>query len=350
LSRALLALRFGRAALADADLTILLEQAPERADEVLAMRARARLVLGQLERAEADAAGAYRRKPSPSRERLWVRTLLALGRVDDLLWITRPDELTVLPGGGQALKTDLREAEKKLNARAAANRSQPSASSFHRTRAVILSAVNDPAALAEASHAIKLTPDSPDAYIVRARVQRRTGDLPAALADVATALELVPGDPRLLELRGILKTDTGNPTAALVDFDRAILRGASISVRIPRALALMAAGKNDAAVHEWSLALDEDAENAEAYLGRATAFIRLDRADRALVDLDQAADWATGGPILLAKITANYAVCLAARPDRFTRWLRLARRTWSAWTDAARARESAGTTRAVTRG
>ena len=99
----------------------------------------------------------------------------------------------------------------------------------------------------------------------------------------------------MLELRGILKTEAGNPTAALVDFDRAILRGASISVRVPRALALMAAGKNDAAVRDWSVALDEDAENAEAYLGRATALIRLNRADRALVDLDQAADWATGG-------------------------------------------------------
>jgi eukaryotic-like serine/threonine-protein kinase len=350
LSRALLALRLGRAALAEADLTMLLEQVPERAAEVLATRARARLVLGQLENAEADAAGAYRRNPSPSRERLWVRTLLALRRIDDLLWISRPDDLTVLPGGGQALTVDLREAEKKLKARAAANRSQQSASSFHRTRAVILSALNDPAALAEASHAIKLIPNSPDAYIVCARVRRRTGNLQAALTDVASALELVPGDPRLLELRGVLKTETGNPTAALVDFDRAILRGASTSVRMPRALALMAAGKNDAAVRDWSLALDEDAESAEAYLGRATALIRLGRADRALVDLDQAADWATGGPILLGKITASYAVCLAARPDRFTRWLRLARRTWSAWTDAARTSKSAATLRVVTPG
>ena len=166
LSRALLALRLGRAAKADADLTTLLEQIPERADEVLATRARARLMLGQLENAEADAAGAYRRKPSPSRERLWVRTLLALRRIEDLLWITRPDDLTALPGGRHALTVDLREAEKKLKALAAANRSQPSASSFHRTRAVILSALNDPAALAEASQAIKLTPDSPDAYMV----------------------------------------------------------------------------------------------------------------------------------------------------------------------------------------
>ena len=58
LSRALLALRFGRATLADADLSILLQQAPERADEILAARARVRLLLGHKEDAETDAAGA----------------------------------------------------------------------------------------------------------------------------------------------------------------------------------------------------------------------------------------------------------------------------------------------------
>src|SRR5262249_9759732 len=122
LSRALLALRYGRSALADADLTILLDQDPDRADEILASRAKARLLLGQLENAEADAAGAYRRKPSPARERLWVRTLLALSRVDELLWISRPDDLTILPGGGPALTANLREAEKKLKSLAAGNR------------------------------------------------------------------------------------------------------------------------------------------------------------------------------------------------------------------------------------
>jgi hypothetical protein len=110
----------------------------------------------------------------------------------------------------------------------------------------------------------------------------------------------------------------------------------------------MAAGKNDVAVRDWSLALEGDAENAEAYLGRATAFIPLDRADRALVDLDQAADWAAGGHVLLARITANYARCLPARPDRLVRLLHLARRTWSAWADAARTSASAGVIPVVT--
>ncbi len=107
-NRALLALRFGRFQQAEADLTILLRDVPERADVILARRAVARLALGRLEAAEADAAGAYRRKPTPSRERLWVRTLLALHRAEDLCWLSQPDDLTLLPGGGPSLQADLR--------------------------------------------------------------------------------------------------------------------------------------------------------------------------------------------------------------------------------------------------
>ena len=150
LSRALLALRFGRAAQSEADLTILLQQAPERADEILARRAMARLALGRLEDAEADAAGAYRRKPSPSRERLWVRTLLALRRVEDLFWLNRPDDLTILPGGGPSLTADLREADTRLRPLADGNPAVTAPSRIHRTRAVLLSALNDPTAEAEA--------------------------------------------------------------------------------------------------------------------------------------------------------------------------------------------------------
>jgi len=336
LSRALLALRFGRAAQSEADLTILLRVAPERADEILASRARARLALDRLEGAEADAAGAYRRKPSPSRERLWVRTLLALHRVEDLFWLNRPDDLTILPGGGPSLKADLREADKRLHAMDGGNRAVALAGRIPRTRAVILSALNDRSALAEASRAVALAPESSDAYLVRAWVRRRSGDRRAALADVESALTLVPGDPRLLELRGILKSETGNPGGALIDLDRAILRGAPMTVRVPRALTLMALGRDEAALRDWSLALDADPEDPEVYLGRARALIRLGRPDRALVDLEQAADWAADNPILLPRITAAYALCLGSRLDRLPRWLRLARRAWSAWIETAR--------------
>jgi tetratricopeptide (TPR) repeat protein len=151
---------------------------------------------------------------------------------------------------------------------------------------------------------------------------------------VESALALEPGDPRLLELRGLLKIETGNPRSAIVDLDRAILRGAPSTVRAPRATALMALGENESAVREWSLALDADPEDADLYLGRAQALITLHRPNRALVDLEQAADWAPKNPVLLSRITAVYTLCLPSRPDRFPRWLRLALRSCSAWSDA----------------
>jgi eukaryotic-like serine/threonine-protein kinase len=334
--RADLALRLDRAAQSEADLTRWLEESPERADEIRARRAIARLALGRLEDAEADAAVAYRHKPSPSRERLWLRTLLALRRVEELFWLSRPDDLTILPGGGPSLWADLREADRRLASLVVGSRDVAARSRVHRTRAVLQSALNDPSAEAEAMRAIELAPESADAYLVRARIRRRSGDRPAALADVESALALVPGDPRLLELRGVLKTESGNPEGALIDLDRAILRGAPGTVRMPRALALMALGRDEAAVRDWSLALENDPEDAEAYLGRARALIRRRLHDRARRDLEHAVVWAADNPTLLPRITAAYALCLGSRPDRFPRWLGLARRAWSGWIASVR--------------
>jgi serine/threonine protein kinase/Tfp pilus assembly protein PilF len=339
-NRALLALGTGRAAQAEADLTTLLRETPERADEILARRALARLALGRLDGAEEDAVGAYRRRPTPSRERLWVRTLLALRRIEDLAWVSRPEDLTTAPGVGPPLRADLRAADRRLRAAAEGDRSTATAARIHRTRAVLLSALDDPAAAAEAGRAIALTPESADAYLVRARVRRRSGDRRAALADVEAALALLPGDPRLLELRGLLKTEMGNPQGGLIDLDRAMLRGASGIARVSRALALMALGRDEDAVRDWSLALESDPEDPRAYLGRAWAFIHLGSHGRAVVDLEQAAVWAADNPMLLPQITVAYALCLGSRPDRCTRWLSLARRAWSVWLATARSGRS----------
>ncbi|MGO9923982.1 MAG: protein kinase domain-containing protein [Isosphaeraceae bacterium] len=330
-NRALLALRFGRSQQAEADLTILLRDAPERADMILARRAVARLALGRLEAAEADAAGAYRRKPTPSRQRLWIRTLLALHRAEDLCWLNQPDDLTLLPGGGPSLQADLRATAERLLAPAGAGKPGRATSRIHGAKAVLLSALNDRAALREATRAIELAPESAEAHLVRARVCRRSGDRRAALAEVDLGLALVPFDGRFLELRGALKTEMGNPEAGLIDLDRAIVRGAEAGARRSRALALMALRRDEDAVREWTNALDDDPEDPQAYLGRARAMRRLGLCDRALVDLGQAVDWASDNPLILTRITIAYAGCLASRPDRLPRWLALVRRTWSTW-------------------
>ncbi len=336
-NRALLALRVGRPEQAEADLTILLRDEPERANMILARRAVARLALGKLERAEADAAGAYRRKPTPSHELLWVRTLLALHHARDLTWINQPDDLALLPGAGPSLRADLRATLDGLRPQLPPTEPGATASLIHRTRAVLQSALCDPAAVTEASRAIALSPESADALLVRARVYRRLGDRHAALADVDSGLALAPFDPRLLELRGILNTETGNPQAGLIDLDKALVRGAQGRALRSRALALMALGRNEEAVRDWKTAIDDDPEDPQAYLGRAQVMLRLGLYDRALVDLGQAIDWAADNPLLLTRITMTYADCLGSRLDRLPRWLALVRRTWSRWLAEARA-------------
>ena len=332
LGRALLALRLGQPAAAEADLTIALQADPENAAATFAWRALARLALSRPLDAEADAASAYRRHPGPNHERLWIRTLLALGRLDDLLWLKTPDDLTILPGGDRTLRADLTNAAERLHVRARVEGEDPppaASALIHRTRAVLLSALGDPTAEAEASHAVTLAPESHDAYLVRARVRRRAGDLKGAQADVEAGLVREPGDPRLLELSGLLESETGHPAAALIVLNRAVIRGAPATVHAPKALALMALGRNEEAVLEWSLALDDDPEDPRLYLGRARALILLRRWDRALADLGQAADWAGDHPALLTRIVLTSAMCLPARPDRFPQWLTQARRALS---------------------
>jgi serine/threonine protein kinase/Tfp pilus assembly protein PilF len=330
-SRALLAQRRGQAAQAEADWTILLQDDPDNTAEVLAQRAEAWLALGQPPAAQADAADAYRRRPSPAHERLWIRTLLALGRFDELLWVKAPDDLVVLPGGDGALRADLALAAERLRGLAeGGGLAGTSPALVHRTRAVVLSALGDTAAEAEASRAIALGSESHEAYLVRARVRRRAGDLQGALADVEAGLAREPGDPRLFELWGLLESDTGHPTRSLIVLNRALIRGAAASVHAARAQALMALGRDEEAVREWSLARDDDPQDPRLCLGRARALIRLRRWARALADLDEAADRAGDHPTLLVRITLTAAACLPARPDRFPQWLAQARRTFAA--------------------
>jgi tetratricopeptide (TPR) repeat protein len=152
------------------------------------------------------------------------------------------------------------------------------------------------------------------------------------MVDVDAGLALEPGDLRLLELRGRLKTENGNPAAALIDFNRVLARDVQGTIHASRARALMALGQFDAAARDWKLALNDDPDDPQLYLGRARSFARLGLVDRALVDLEQAADWASDNPRFLTEIALAHAACLSRRPDRLARWFTHARRACSAWT------------------
>jgi hypothetical protein len=94
----------------------------------------------------------------------------------------------------------------------------------------------------------------------------------------------------------------------------------------------MAQGQLEAAVRDWTLALADDPDDPQLYLGRAWALTRLGLVDRALVEIEQASDWASNNPRLLAEIVIAHAACLSRRPDQLARWFTHARRAWTAWT------------------
>jgi eukaryotic-like serine/threonine-protein kinase len=334
LGRALLALRVGDPARADTELTTLLGRTLDTTDraEALAHRALARLSLGQASRAAADADEAFRLRPALRHERLWIRALLALERVDDVP-IGRPEDLFALPLNGPPLRNDLlRLAERSERAAAVAESKGDEVAALHArlTRAVVLSAVSDPLAEPEADRAVALAPLSSRAFLTRARVRRQAGRLPAARQDVERALTLAADDPQVWELRGDLRALMGEPTGGLADLDRAIALGGEGAVRSVRAGVLLAMGDSQGAVRDWTTALAHDPDDPRAYLGRAEAYMAHRQWDQALADLEQAAGWSDGRPGLTLQIARAYARCLPQRPHQFSRFLSLARRAWSA--------------------
>jgi serine/threonine protein kinase/Tfp pilus assembly protein PilF len=328
-ARALLALQQGRNAAAEADLTAALENNPLPADvpDLRANRAIARLLLGRAAEAEADAAAAWQARPTPGRERLWTRTLLALGRLGDLR-LDDPAEVAQLPVRGPALWDSVYAAAGRL--KSDAGRPTPAGLQELLTRTVLLAALSDPVARLEADRAVSLAPLSARVYLIRARVLQRQGRLREARDDVERGLELRSDEPQLWQLRGELKTADGDPRGALADFDRAIQLGGGRTAHGPRARAQMALGNAELALRDWSLALIYDPEDPRAFLGRARAFLRLRRWDNARADLEQAASWTDDWASLGWPIVVSYLRCLPARPDQLPRVLALARRALAA--------------------
>jgi len=333
LGRAGIALRSGRWRAAEADLTAAIGRSPDRRGapqpwgpraEALAMRAEARLALGEADAAEADAQAALRSGRRPRLEWLRDRSRLASGR-SPLPRLDRPDDLACWPVGGPALAADLRAAAERLRP-AAEGPDADAALPARLGRAAILSALGDHrAATGEANRAVALASGSAQALLLRARVRRRSGDRRGALADVDRALQLDPAAPRLLELRGALALDLGDPAAALADLNLAQSQGTDATALGTRARALMALGRDEDAVVAWTAAVAHDPDDPLAALGRARVLARMRHPDAALADLEKAAASAAADPVLLARIALAYAPLLHDRPDRLPRMTGLVR-------------------------
>ncbi len=323
--RALLALREGASAQAEADLDSLLANDLTRSgrSDALASRALARLVLGHASEAAADADEAHRLNPSPAVTRLRTRARLALGRGDEID-VERPEDIEALPVGGPALRADLRRLAAALQAAAV---SAPPAVEFRQraTRAVVLAALRDQSAVAEADRLIALAPLSSQGYrILEASYSALSRSYSRRKrADAARALNLEPGDPRLWELRGEIHVCEEKFAAALADpRPRARPRWRGAITRPPRPL-LDSRLSTRGGRRMTGLPRPHDPDDPHAYLGRAGAFLTLKQWDQALADLEQAAGWADGRPTLLLRIFSAYGRCLPHRPEQAPRLVAL---------------------------
>jgi serine/threonine protein kinase/lipoprotein NlpI len=326
-SRALLELRLGKPERAVADATALVNLGPKvkNRNEALAIRAVALLLLGRSREAVGDALEAQRLRPSPAHERLLQRALLA-ARQTEQLQLDRPEDLALFPVPGRRLERDLRAMVGELNRFARAQPGEALKAALN--QAVMLAALNEPAAArAEAARALALSPGSPRAYLISARVKAHGGDRRAAREDVERGLAIQFDEPGLLELRGVLSAAEGDNEAALADFDQAIYRHAVGHAHRHRASALLAIGRIVEAANDWSRALIHDPEVPEAYLGRARAEMMLGQWQLAISDLELAASWAHADPRIELEITLAYFNCLRYHPTSTRRWLALAKRT-----------------------
>jgi tetratricopeptide (TPR) repeat protein len=259
--------------------------------------------------------------------RIQARLAIATGRERGLAAL-EADDVERLPGGGRALTAELRTAADKLARFIEKTESKPSLPNdlvARKSRAVLLSAIgNHEQAITEAGRLVDHSPLAADLRLLRAGFRRRAADPVGAMADVESGLALAPGDARLQVLLGRLLIEQGKPAAGLTTLDRALAVGAGGGVHTAKAQALWDLTRYAESIAEWTLALRDDSEDSDAFLGRARCFVRLGRWEPALADLESAVDWSYDRPSVLARAALIYASCLAERPNRLSRALALA--------------------------
>ncbi len=144
-------------------------------------------------------------------------------------------------------------------------------------------------ALAALDKSIRLDPNDPDAYINRAVVRRRAGDLEGALADYDRLLALAPDNVLALNNRAILKRAMEDYAGALTDIDRVVAEG-SLGARALRTRALVKRflGDYDGAQQDLLRALELSPNDARTYANIAFVHLWNGNWAEAQVSLDNA--------------------------------------------------------------
>lgn len=129
----------------------------------------------------------------------------------------------------------------------------------------------------------------PELLLLRAECYRKTGETNRALEDVAKFLDLYPGDKKALSQAGRLSAASGDNLKALTYFSENLrLHPNDAGCYIDRANSYFVSKSWDYAMKDYSMALDLQPENPEAWLNKGIAQLSMGKKDDACFDFRKA--------------------------------------------------------------
>jgi tetratricopeptide (TPR) repeat protein len=141
------------------------------------------------------------------------------------------------------------------------------------------------AAIADYSAALEAMPGIPGAWINRALLRARSGDLDGAIADTTRAIQVDPSCAPAWQNRSTWRCDRREFDAAIADADEAISRQPAYALaHLARGRALLGRGELSPAVTSFTRALEIDPRSGTAFEGRAQAHLRSGNLDAAIAD------------------------------------------------------------------
>ncbi len=217
-----------------------------------------------------------------------------------------------------ARKTRLAQA---LDALSSAIQLDQGSAAYYAERAKVNELLDDlDAGLKDASNAIRLAPDEPEYYVVRASIRysieairvadareklddseeaarKLNADHSDAVKDYSRAISLAPKVPRWYVERGTFFDMTKNYGAALDDFSRAVaLDPQNTTALRSRGILRSQQGLYTGAIEDFTSLIRIDPRNTAAYLARAEAYEALKQYDEAIADSTAAHKSAPNSP------------------------------------------------------
>mmetsp|Transcript_75101 Transcript_75101/g.140076 ORF Transcript_75101/g.140076 Transcript_75101/m.140076 type:complete len:410 (+) Transcript_75101:134-1363(+) len=134
-----------------------------------------------------------------------------------------------------------------------------------------------------------MSPDSPDAYVVRGWLKYEDGDWDGALADLTRALELDPKNARAWSRRGVVRVLKGQIIEALADCRQAVkLEPDSALIWSHQGAVKFEAGDYKGAIEDCSKAISLKPSLSDAWVDRGGAKLELGNAAGAIDDYTEA--------------------------------------------------------------